>query len=306
MTGLAFDVLVIGEPLIELAAAEPLETATEFRLGFAGDALNVAAAASGAGARTALLTRLGDDLLGGRLHDVIAGLGIDTQLIRRDRAPTGAYLVGADPSGKRPFAYLRQGSAASRLSPTDLDFDVLRASRVLVLSGITSALSATCAETVQVAAEAVAAAGGQVVYDPNFRPRLTTRRAAREALAAIAPFSSVVLPSAPAETTALLDTHDPVLAAARVRRLGGRAAVVTCGPNGAVLDDGSGPRRITAVPVDEVVDQTGAGDAFAGALAAGLAHNQPLEACARAGTRAGATRLTGLGGSGVSRTAATP
>ena len=115
-------------------------------------------------------------------------------------------------------------------------------------------------------------------------------------LAAVAPSASVVLPSAPTETLALLDTRDPVLAGARVRELGAGAAVVTCGADGAVLDAGGGARRIPAVAVREVVDQTGAGDALTGTLAAGLARGDSLEVAAVAGVRAAAARLTGLGG----------
>ena len=49
-------------------------------------------------------------------------------------------------------------------------------------------------------------------------------------------------------------------------------AVVTLGPCGAAVADSSGARLLPAMPVEKVVDTTGAGDAFAGALAAALAH----------------------------------
>ena len=63
---------------------------------------------------------------------------------------------------------------------------------------------------------------------------------------------------------------DPLAAAAELLRLGPAAAVITLGPAGAAVADGSGTRLLAAVPVATVIDTTGAGDAFAGALAAAL------------------------------------
>jgi ribokinase len=77
-------------------------------------------------------------------------------------------------------------------------------------------------------------------------------------------------------------------AARELLRLGPASAVVTLGPAGAAVADGSGTRLLPAVPAEKVVDTTGAGDAFAGALAAALAHGADLDAAVGAGLRAGA------------------
>jgi ribokinase len=58
-----------------------------------------------------------------------------------------------------------------------------------------------------------------------------------------------------------------------------------------VAHPGGGP-AVSARPVDEVVDTTGAGDAFAGALAAALAGGASLEDAVRAGLAAGALAIT--------------
>lgn len=295
-----FDVLVIGEVLLELSAPVPLETASELRLGFSGDALNAAAAARAAGARVGLLTRVGDDELGDRLVRAVAGHGIDVGLVSRVGAPNGAYLVGADPGGERSFVYLRRGSAASGLTPSDLDPDVLAGTRVLLVSGVTQALSPSCAATVSTAAAAVRDAGGRVLYDPNFRPRLTSPAAARAALAAIAPHAALVTPSAPSESQALLGTADPAEAAARVLAQGAGAVAVTCGADGVLLQASGGEAvRVPAAPAPRVVDQTGAGDVFAGTVAARLALGDALEPAARLGAAAAALSLAGQGGTGA-------
>jgi len=292
------DVLVIGEVLVELSAGGPLETATELRLGFSGDALNAAAAAAAAGASVALLTRVADDELGVRMLERIRGFGIDASAVSMVGGQHGLYFVGADPDGQREFVYARRGSAASALSPADLDrFDPADAA-VTLCSGITGAISGSAAETVLAAAQRAADAGRAFVYDPNFRPRLTTADQAAEQLRRLAPLARLVLPSCPGETGALLDATDPGTAASAVRALGARAAAVTCGPDGIVVDDGDGQTWVDPVPPRAVVDQTGAGDAFAGTVAARLALGDDLLAAARIGASAASLSLQGRGGTG--------
>lgn len=192
------DVVVIGEPLVEFSAARPLTEAVDFRLSFSGDALNAAVAAAAAGAHVALVTRVGRDEFGERLVAFAAAHGVDTRWMRPGDGPTGAYAVGADPTGERAFAYLRAASAASRMTPAVLDDVPLDATRVLLVSGITAAISPTCDDLVRQAVRRVRESGGQVVYDPNFRSRLTTAQAARATLAAVAPQATLLTPSCPA------------------------------------------------------------------------------------------------------------
>jgi 2-dehydro-3-deoxygluconokinase len=292
------DVLVIGEVLVELSAADPLETAVDLRLGFSGDALNAAAAAAASGAHVALLTRVADDELGHRLLERIRGLGIDTAAIQLVPGQHGLYFVGADPDGQREFLYARRGSAACALSPADLDrLDPARAA-VTLCSGITCAISPSAADTVHAAAQRASGAGRSFVYDPNYRPRLTGPEQAGRWLRRLAPLARLVLPSCPGETGTLLGTTDPFSAAAAVRDLGAAGAAVTCGARGIAVDDGGEQTWLDPVPASVVVDQTGAGDAFAGTVAARLALGDDLVTAARTASAAASLSLQGQGGTG--------
>lgn len=294
-----WDVIVFGEPLAELASAVPLAEATELRLSYSGDALNAAAAAVTTGASVALLTQVGDDELGAALIDYVARLGIETSLISRVPGQTGAYFVVDDRDGARAFAYLRRGSAASAVGPGDLDPAAIANCRVLVVSGITQAISQSSAAAALEAARLARDAGAQVLYDPNYRPALTTARAAREALEQLAPFASIVTPSSPGETSTLLGIAHPVEAARACRRLGAATAVVTCGPDGVVVDEGGAVHHVPAAPVPgEIVDATGAGDAFAGTLAGRLARDADLLVSVEDAVVAAARAMTSSGGTG--------
>ena len=295
------DVVVIGEPLVEFSAPEPLTRAGTFHLSFSGDALNAAVTAAASGAHVVLVTRVGEDEFGERLIAFAAERGVDTRWMLRGPGGSGAYAVGADPDGDRAFAYMRAGSAASRLSPADVSAAPVARARVVLLSGITAALSDSCAATVLHAAEV---ASGAVVYDPNFRSRLTDPEAARRVLAKVAPHAALITPSCPADSTALLGTADPERAAAACLELGAAAAAVTRGPSGVHLACDDERLDLPAITAPTLVDATGAGDAFAGALAARLAAGSSLPEAVRAGTAAASIALGGQGGTGRVATAA--
>nr|MDQ5819757.1 PfkB family carbohydrate kinase [Actinomycetota bacterium] len=74
--------------------------------------------------------------------------------------------------------------------------------------------------------------------------------------------------------------------------------VITLGDAGAVVADSSSATHIPA-PEVEVVDTTGAGDAFVGALAAKLARDAPLEEAVSYAVRAGAAAVTKEGAQGA-------
>jgi 2-dehydro-3-deoxygluconokinase len=137
-----------------------------------------------------------------------------------------------------------------------------------------------------------------LVYDPNFRPRLTTAEDAAGVLRAVAPRARVVTPAAPGESAALLDTDDPEQAARILLGLGAQAAVVTRGAEGALVADAGGLRKVPAVPAPRLVDQTGAGDSLAGTLTARLVLGDSLDEAVRLGTAAASLVLGGRGGTG--------
>jgi len=86
------------------------------------------------------------------------------------------YIVTPEPDANGGFVYMRRGSAGSRLEPADVDRAGVERCRTLVVSGIAQAISESAAAAVEHAARLVRGAGGIVVYDPNFRRRLSQAR----------------------------------------------------------------------------------------------------------------------------------
>ncbi len=290
-----FDVVVMGEILVEVATDVAFGHGVPAQLGISGDALNVAAAAAAAGARVGLLSVLTDDDLGRAIAARIVELGVSPDLLKFRRGQQGVYLVHCDPDGQREFSYARTGSVGSTLGPDDVDPAVFAAAGAVVAGGIACAIS----DSSRAAVFKAAAVARRFVFDPNFRPRLTSVEEATEALLELAPRAFVVTPSFPGETSALLDCPTPVEAAAKLRSLGARNVAVTCGADGIQLEgEGQDKTWIDSIPAPAVVDQTGAGDAFVGTLTARLVLGDTLPAAARYGAAAASLVVGGKGGTG--------
>src|SRR6187402_2597755 len=138
------DVVALGEAMVEFNQTHPGKP--QFLQGFGGDTSNAVIAAARAGAKTAYLTRLGQDIFGDALMDLWQQEGVDTSGVERDlKAPTGIYFVSHGPSGHE-FNYLRTGSAAARMTPQWLPRTLIANSKILHVSGISLAISAAARE----------------------------------------------------------------------------------------------------------------------------------------------------------------
>lgn len=270
-------ILCLGETmaLVTPATAEPLETAVQFHLETAGAESNVAFHLAAMDRRVTWLGRFGDDALGRRAATDLRRGGIDIAAVEFDpAAPTGLYVK--DPGAG--VHYYRAGSAASRMTPALLDRIDFADLSLLHLSGITAALSATCAATVDAAMARARAAGVTISFDVNHRPALWPAGAAAMGILAVARRADIVFVGLD-EAQSLWGKEDLILDAAGVRRLlpAPVRLVVKDGAVGATeFDDGADDDGVfvPALPVD-VVEPVGAGDAFAAGYLASWLDGRP-------------------------------
>jgi 2-dehydro-3-deoxygluconokinase len=285
------DVLCLGESMIVLApaAAGPLRTADELHAGVAGAESNVAVALARLGARAAWYGKVGDDPLGLRVLDVLDASGVDRSGVQTDPdRPTGVYFKDPGPDGTRVH-YYRRGSAASTMGPGHLAG--ISPPRLLHLSGITPALSASCAALVEELLVDRALAPAQVSFDVNYRPALWPVAEAGPALARLADAADLAFVGLD-EAAALWGAKT----ADDVRDLVPNAGVLVVkdGGNGVTAYEGGHRAYAPAEPVD-VVEPVGAGDAFAAGFLYGRLHDAALEACMRLGHRLAAGALQTVG-----------
>ncbi|TMG83352.1 MAG: sugar kinase [Betaproteobacteria bacterium] len=289
--GACLDLVALGEPMIELNQTRG--ATGEYLQGFGGDTSNCAIAAARLGARSAYVTRVGDDAFGRQFLDLWRREGVDVTGVGTDPdAPTGIYFVSHGANGHE-FSYLRAGSAASRMRPGDLPLDVLRAANVLHLSGISQAISASACDSCFAAIDAARGASAKVSYDTNLRLKLWPLPRARAIIRATLALADWALPSL--EDAKLLfgrDEPDAILDACH--RDGAPLVVLRCGAAGCVVSDGRRRERIAGHRVN-AIDATGAGDCFDGAFAARLAAGDDAFAAARYANAAAALATTGYG-----------
>jgi 2-dehydro-3-deoxygluconokinase len=288
---MSVEIVSIGEPMVEFNQTRPGEPS--YLQGFGGDSSNMIIAATRSGARTAYVTRLGDDEFGRMFLDLWRREGVDTSGVAIDpQAHTAVYFVTHGPQG-HVFSYLRAGSAASRMRPDDLPVDLIRGARFVHASGISMAISASAADTVLAAFEVARAAGARVSFDSNLRLKLWPIARARAMIGAAAGFADYFFPSIEdARALSGLEEPDPIIDWAL--RLGAKVVLLKLGPEGVIVADGTRRERIAGIRVN-AVDATGAGDCFCGATLARLVAGDSIVDAARYANAAAALATTGFG-----------
>ena len=285
--------LSIGECMVEFAPAGD----GRFAMSFAGDTFNTAWYLSrilGPGHSIAYASAIGTDAISDAMLAFMDDAGLDTTPIQRDPSRTvGLYLIQLT-KGERSFSYWRSDSAARHLAQ---DPDRLRASLagrdVIYFSGITLAILPEADRAGFLDALAVAA-GAEIVFDPNLRPRLWPDTVTMcdwvERAAAIA---DTVLPSFEDEAVHFGDAS-PAATADRYGRAS-RTVIVKNGAGSILVRHDGGTSEVAVDAVKDIVDTTAAGDSFnAGYLAARAAGASPDDAAAE-GARLAAKVVQGRG-----------
>lgn len=288
----SFEVVCVGESmaLVTPDPPGPLAQGGPMRLDVAGAESTVACYLAQLGVRVAWVSRVGADPLGELLLDRIAGHGVDVSRVDVDpAAPTGVFFK--DPGPQTRVYYYRAGSAAARLRPDLLDARELAGCRLLHLTGITAALSGSCAALVDQALGDRRIPGALVSFDVNHRSALWPAQQAGPVLAALANRADVVFVGLD-EAHRLWGTGT----ADQVRDVLGnpRTLIVKDGATGATSYR-CGTRTFVATPPVEVVEPVGAGDAFAAGYLFGLLRGLPETTRLRLGHLVARTALTVTG-----------
>ena len=186
--------------------------------------------------------------------------GVDLRWVAEDPdAPTGMFYKWRS-DGRTSVAYYRHGSAASRLTPADVPDAALDGVELVHLTGITMALGEGPRALVLDVARRARAAGAVVTFDPNYRPALWESPAA--AAAAMEPVLSTWTGTcaAPARARRCSGVRGPE---AVIEALPVPGAVVRIGERGAIVAAGGELSEVPPATTEQVVDEIGAGDAFA-------------------------------------------
>jgi len=291
------EVVTLGEPMVLLQpeAPVPLDQATSLSINIAGAESNVAIGLSRLGHHVRLISRVGDDPFGRRICATLAAEGVDTSSLLIDaEAPTAIYFKEWLPDGMRRVFYYRSASAASRLSPDDLRPELFSGAKIVHLTGITPALSESCAAAVQKAIELAHAVGALVSFDPNYRPKLWSTTAARTALLPFCSQADILLMSHE-DAQALFALTDDASILQHTLEFRALVVVLKRGERGALARMGEISIEVPAEVVEEVIDPVGAGDGFNAGFLSGWLRGEDLETALRLGARIGAAAVAHAG-----------
>ncbi len=288
----SIDIVAIGEAMVEFNQVSDGDGRTYLQ-GFGGDTSNALIAAVRQGATGGYVTKLGNDEFGRMCLQLWADEGVDTEGVGVDStAPTGIYFVRHDKDG-HTFSYLRAGSAASRMQPSDVPPKLIERAKFMHVSGISQAISASATDTIFHAVRIARESGIKVAYDPNLRLKLWPLERARAIMTATIPLADYFLPSLD-DVRAISGVDDPAAILDWCHRQGARTVVLKLGRGGSMVSDGDRQMPIAAFPVDSV-DATGAGDCFDGSFLARLAAGDDAFSAARWASAAAALTTTGYG-----------
>ena len=295
-------IVALGEVVADIYRGEPI---SDVELGFVarpgGAPANVAVAASRLGSAAAFVGSVGEDLFGDFILRALESEGVETGGVSRQSAPTRTSLAFVEiaQDGDRAFTFYRTKPAADELLSAEDVTEKLIAGASFVNFGSIPLIREPARSATHRIARLAREHDVPVAFDVNFREHLWKgREAAREAVDPLLDLSTIVK-LGDDELEPLLGTDDIDEAARTLLDRGVPLVLVSKGPDGAFYATSEFRGEVPAFDIEEVVDATGAGDAF---LAAALVHlsdgafteEQVREATLR-GCAAGALACTAYG-----------
>ena len=229
-----------------------------------GAEANTACMLAALGVPAAWISRVGDDGLGRLILATLRAHGVDVSAVETDPdRPTGLYIKEITAAATR-LRYYRTGSAASAMGPALAQHPAIRGADLLHLSGITPALSGSCAALIDTLL-GESRPGRRISFDVNWRPTLWRGADPQRLLDSARRADLVFVGADEAEAAWGADTPEQIRDLLREPEL----VVVKQGAEGSTAFQGESRVHVPALALD-VVEPTGAGDAFAaGFIAAG-------------------------------------
>jgi fructokinase len=270
-------ILCIGEALIDMICTDKgssIEKGEHFLKKPGGAPTNVAAAIAALGGQTTLTARVGDDPFGHQLINTMKEFGVSTQWMIRDEdhSTTMAYVSLLE-NGDRDFIFSR--GADGYLKKEDVQFIDLDEYGIVHFGSATAFLPGLLQSAYNYLLQSSSINNLFISFDPNYR-HLLFKNDQQSFISQSLNFLAQSHFAKLSEQEALMITSTSTLedAASKLFEKIGVFAI-TLGDKGALLGF-EGNTEIIPATTSNVIDTTGAGDAFAGAVLYQL-QKRPLE-----------------------------
>ena len=264
------NIFLFGECMIELMTISQEKSANTMTQSFAGDVFNTAVylKRTFADVNVHLVTAVGKDQFSLDMIQYFQKENIGTDFVyKSDTKIPGLYSIQLDSQGERSFTYWRENSAARQVMQHIDDDAINQLSKgdMFFFSGISLAvIEPESRESFWALIDRLKAAGIQIVFDPNYRPRMWSGpEEAQEQFELALQKSDLSLPG--------VDDFEQLFGMTTVEEVNNyckpfciNELIIKNGEQGilVVIDGETSDFAIT--PVDNVVDTTSAGDSFNG------------------------------------------
>jgi sugar/nucleoside kinase (ribokinase family) len=266
------DVLTIGEMVVDFISAEKTDTlsnASTFRRYLGGSPANIAVYVSKLGGQSAVIAKTGIGAFGTFLKGELQRHGVTTEYLSMDHRTHTTVIFVSSTSATPDFEEFRSGDYLLRSEEVSEE----AISRTRVVHASTFALSREpCRSAVPWAFRKAREMGKIVTLDPNYSRRVwPDQKEARRVIRGAYRYVNMTKPSADDARRIFGPDYEPEQYIQKFHDLGAETVVFTMGEGGNLIsENGKNLAHIPSRPV-EVVDATGAGDAFwAGFLTATL------------------------------------
>ncbi|WP_337098267.1 carbohydrate kinase family protein [Paenibacillus sp. YIM B09110] len=287
-----YDLLTIGELLVDMISNEYDDTFqndgyTKF---FGGSPSNISINTSKLGINSRIFSAVGDDGLGTYLIDRLRKEGMDTNGIQRTDYSTSMVVVSKSQSTPIPIFYR---GADYHLTYTPTLEDALIKSKIVHFScWPLSMLPAR--QTVERVMEAARAHNALIGFDPNYHPMIWAKHEdGVQYIKSVIPKVDVIKPSED-DAKRLFGEDTPANQVEKFLELGAKLVIMTLGKDGAIVSNGTETRTFDTMATD-IVDTTGAGDAFWSGFYAAVIKGYPLEQALNLGFAVSAYKLKHTG-----------
>jgi ribokinase len=256
---------------------------SDFRLGPGGKGSNQAVAAARLGAKVSLISKLGQDAFGDLARNTYKQEGIDTQFLfsTTEYATGGASVIVNEVSGENSIVVVP--GACFHITASDID----QARELIAASAIFMTQLEQDIAGVEHGLKLAKQLGVVTILNPAPAQPLPQQ------IYALCDYLT------PNETEAAALTNLPVgnvadaeRAAGKLLQLGARNVVITLGAQGALVKNANVTKHVPALDAGPCVESTGAGDAFNGGFAVGLAEGLDIVAATHFGCAVGGISVT--------------
>ena len=274
-----FDLITIGESLIEFSTNQKLKDAECLHKYYGGDSLVVAIAAKRLNSNVGFITCLGDDPFKDFLLSSWEKEGLDTRHVKIVDAKNGIYMVSRTAVHDKEFIYFRKKIAPAKLSVEDIDEDYIKSSKIVYASGVTQSLSLASREAVKKTFELARENNILTAYDPNYSPLISSPEDAREYFDEISPLTDILFMSAKYDTKSIFEVASLENIIKYLNDQGIQIIVIKSSDDKGYFISNQGNINFVPFYTENIIDTTSSGDTFNGAYLHAIANGySPIEA----------------------------